>query len=68
MPDLSRIRGPVLAYYASGDVADDPEPAEFCTLLGTPLVVLPGDHDHAEGFNDAPTVLPIVLEFLEAQV
>jgi len=67
MPDLSRISRPVLVYYASGDIADDPEPAEFCTRLGTLPVVLPGEHDHAEGFNDAPAVLPIVLEFLERQ-
>ena len=36
-----------------------------CALLGTLPVMLPGEHDHAEGFDDGPTVLPIVLEFLE---
>lgn len=64
--DLGRITCPVLAYYGSGDVADDPRPAEICAALGTRLVTLPGEHDHAEGFNDGPAVVPIVLEFLES--
>jgi pimeloyl-ACP methyl ester carboxylesterase len=63
--DLSRITCPVFIYYGSGDMADDPEPSEICAAFGTQPVVLPGEHDHAEGFDDGPTVLPIVLEFLE---
>ena len=63
--DVSRITCPVLIYYGSGDVAGDPRPAEICAVLGTLPVMLPGEHNHAEGFDDGPTVLPIVLEFLE---
>jgi pimeloyl-ACP methyl ester carboxylesterase len=39
--DLSRITCPVFVYYGSGDLVDDPRPAEICAVLGTRLVVLP---------------------------
>jgi pimeloyl-ACP methyl ester carboxylesterase len=64
VPDLTEITCPVFAYWASADIEDDPEPAEICAKLGIEPVMLPGEHDHAEGFNDSAAALPSVLEFL----
>jgi hypothetical protein len=62
--DLDHVVAPVFLYYASGDV-DDPDVPSISRALGTEPVVLPGEHDHAEGFNDSEAVLPLVLDFLD---
>lgn len=61
------ITGPVFAYWAAGDVEDNPAlaPAEACEILGIEVTVLPGEHDHAEGFNDSAAALRLVLPFLQ---
>ena len=67
--NLARISAPVFLYYASQDAAD-PESAETIRSTAAAVGVVPhilgGDHDHATGFNDAETVLPVVLEHLRS--
>jgi pimeloyl-ACP methyl ester carboxylesterase len=65
--DPAAITCPVFAYWASGDLEDNPEPAEICEILDIELAVLPGEHDHAEGFNDSGAALPLVLPFLKGR-